>query len=63
MNTTSIRLTETGGVLGVYNLMGSRVMAVRVTQTTVQLDLSGLGPGIYFVRLEGRSGVVRLVKL
>jgi len=63
MNTTTVKLTETGGVLGVYNLMGARVMAVRVTQASVQLDLSGLAGGIYFVRMEGKSGGIRIVKL
>jgi len=63
MNTTMIKLTETGGVLGVYNLMGARVMAVRVTQASVQLDLSGLASGIYFVKLEGKGGGIRLVKM
>jgi len=63
MNTTTVKLTETGGVLGVYNLMGARVMVLRVTQTTMQLDVSGLAGGIYFVRLEGKGGGVRLVKL
>ncbi|MBS1605872.1 MAG: T9SS type A sorting domain-containing protein, partial [Bacteroidetes bacterium] len=63
MSSTTVKLTETGGVLGVYNLMGARVMVERVTQTSVQLDLAGLASGIYFIRLEGKGGGVRLVKM
>ncbi|WP_431214850.1 T9SS type A sorting domain-containing protein [Puia sp. P3] len=50
-------------MLGVYNMMGDRVMSVRVTQTSVRLELSGLTGGVYFVRMEGKSGGVRVVKL
>ena len=63
MNSATVRMAEVGSVLGIYNMMGGRVMSVRVTQATVQLDLSGLAGGIYFVRQDGKSGGVRVVKL
>jgi len=63
MNSATVRMAEVGSVLGIYNMMGGRVMSVRVTQATVQLDLSGLAGGIYFVRQDGKSGGARVVKL
>jgi hypothetical protein len=46
-----------GGVLVLYNQLGQRVMTMRVTALTVQLDLSTLTKGIYFVRVsDGKNG-------
>jgi hypothetical protein len=54
-----------GGILDVYNQLGQRVMAIRVTSQALQLDVSGLGGGIYFIRISGvKSGETgKLVKL
>ena len=52
-----------GSLLGVYDQLGRRLMLVRVTGTTLSLDLSKLSGGIYYIRLEGGKGNSRLVKL
>ena len=51
-----------GSVLQVYNQLGQRVMAIRVTSLVFQLDVSALGQGIYFVR-AGSGGAGKLVKM
>ena len=55
-----------GGLLDIYNQTGQLVKTVRVTQSTFQLDVSGLAGGVYFIRPEnGTSGEppIKLVKL
>ncbi len=51
-----------GGMLEVYNQVGMKVMAVRVTELSFQLNLSGLSGGVYFLRLDG-GGSSKFVKL
>jgi len=54
-----------GGLLDVYNQLGQRVMAVRVTALTFQLNVTGLTSGIYFIRVgDGKmESVGKIVKL
>ncbi len=54
-----------GDLLDVYNQVGQKVMSQRVTDLTLQMDLSSLAGGVYFVRLRGghAPGSVKLVKI
>jgi pregnancy-associated plasma protein-A/type IX secretion system substrate protein len=53
-----------GDLLEIYNQMGQLVKTIRVTQTTFQLDVSGLAGGIYFIRSEnGMPASVQPLKL
>lgn len=45
--------SQVGGLLEVYNQMGQIVIAMRVTGTSFQLNVSGLAGGLYFMRLVG----------
>ncbi|HMI59735.1 MAG TPA: T9SS type A sorting domain-containing protein, partial [Puia sp.] len=65
MSTLSVNLrgkATVGGMLEVYNQVGIKVMAVRVTDLSFQLNLSGLAGGVYFLHLEG-GGNSKFVKL
>jgi Secretion system C-terminal sorting domain/Pregnancy-associated plasma protein-A len=64
----TIQLTDPaclGGLLDVYNQLGQKVMTVRMTGLTLQLDVAGLASGIYFIRAsDGKKGAVgKLMKL
>ena len=68
VSTVTVNLTDNsslGGMLGVYDLTGRRVMEMRITSLTLSLDVSALKAGIYFVVADGESGrkVIKLVKL
>jgi len=54
-----------GGLLDVYNQLGQKVMTVRVTALTLQLDVAGLASGIYFIRASDgkKGGVGKLMKM
>jgi hypothetical protein len=54
-----------GAVLDVYNQVGQKVMSQRVTELTLQMDVSSLAGGVYFVRLRGgqTSNGIKLVKI
>jgi hypothetical protein len=58
-------LTEIGSLLSVYNLTGQVVMAERITQSSFQLNVSGLAAGLYFIRLGNSDGqqALKFVKL
>lgn len=45
--------SQIGGLLEVYNQTGQIVMAMRVTETSFQLNISGLANGLYFIRITG----------
>jgi hypothetical protein len=65
---TTVQLTDPaclGGLLDVYNQLGQKVMTVRVTALTVQLDVAGLASGIYFIRAsDGKKlAVGKLMKM
>ncbi|HTI92022.1 MAG TPA: M43 family zinc metalloprotease [Puia sp.] len=65
MSTLSVNLqgmARIGGMLEVYNQVGMKVMAVRITALSFSLNLSRLTGGVYFVRTEG-GGSSRFVKL
>ena len=55
-----------GGLLDVYNQTGQLVKSIRVTQTILTLDVSGLAGGVYFIRPENGAlgeAPIKLVKL
>ena len=54
-----------GRILDVFNQLGQRVMTMRITSQAMQLDVSGWGKGIYFIRVSGgKNGVTaKLVKI
>lgn len=47
---------QIGGLMEIYNLVGLRVMAVRVTDVSTRVNLSGLAGGVYFIRIGGGPG-------
>lgn len=53
---------KVGGMLEIYNQIGMKLMAVRVTQLSFRVNLSGLPGGVYYLRLEG-GGSSKFVKL
>jgi hypothetical protein len=64
----TVQLTDPtclGGLLDIYNQLGQRVMSVRVTTLTLQLDVAGLTSGIYFIRAsDGKKGAVgKLIRI
>ena len=64
----TVQLTDPaclGGLLDIYNQLGQRVMSLRVTTLTLQLDVAGLSSGIYFIRMsDGKHGAVgKLVRI
>ena len=64
----SVKLSDEaclGSMLEVYDRMGQRVMAARVTDLTFGLDVSTLSSGVYFIRInDGKSGAgYKLLKL
>jgi len=64
----SVRLSDEhflGSMLEVYDRMGQRVMAARVTDVTFGLDVSALASGVYFIRInDGKAGAgYKLLKL
>ena len=66
MSTMSVNLKDkalVGSLLEIYNQVGMKVMAVRVTQLSFQLNISGLSGGVYFMRLAGGGCNARFVKL
>jgi len=54
-----------GGLLEMYNQLGQKVMTVRVTALTLQLDVAGLASGIYFIRAsDGKKAAVgKLIRI
>jgi hypothetical protein len=54
-----------GGILDVYNQLGQRVITMRVTSQVMQLDVSGWGKGIYFIRVSGgkKGATSKLVRI
>jgi hypothetical protein len=68
MGMVTVNLTdpaEIGGLLEVYNQVGERVMAIRVTQQNFQLNVSSFAGGVYFIRVTGGGdrNTLKLVKL
>jgi hypothetical protein len=64
----TVQLTDPaclGGLLDVYNQLGQKIMSVRVTTLTLQLDVAGLAGGIYFIRAsDGKKGAVgKLIRI
>ena len=57
--------TEVGSLLSVYTLTGQVVMAERITQSSFQLNVSGLAAGLYFIHLGNSNGqqALKFVKL
>lgn len=55
-------LSRVGEVMEVYNQMGMRMMVVRITAPSFQLDVSSLASGIYYMKLQDGT-VSRFVKL
>jgi hypothetical protein len=54
-----------GSVLEIYSQTGERLMSVRITALSFQMDLSSLPGGIYFIHVNGaqQKGMVKLVKI
>jgi hypothetical protein len=54
-----------GSVLEVYSQTGKRLMSVRITALSFQMDLSSLPGGIYFIHVNGaqQKSMAKLVKL
>ncbi|MBS1664940.1 MAG: T9SS type A sorting domain-containing protein [Bacteroidetes bacterium] len=51
-----------GSLMEIYNQVGLRVMAVRVTDLSTPVNLSALSGGVYFIRIGGGPGF-KLVKM
>ncbi|MBR9860197.1 DUF5011 domain-containing protein [bacterium] len=47
----------------IVNSLGERVQSGELNQTRTRIDLRALSPGIYFVKLDGVEGVLRIVVL
>jgi hypothetical protein len=53
-----------GSLLEVYSLTGQKLMSARVGQFSLQLDVSMLAGGVYFIRINGgKPNMIKLVKL
>lgn len=58
-------LSQIGSLMEVYNQVGQLVMATRITQSTTQINVTGLSGGIYFVHIGngGSQQSLKFVKL
>jgi Pregnancy-associated plasma protein-A/Secretion system C-terminal sorting domain len=56
---------QVGSLLSVYTLTGQVIMAERITQSSFQLNVSGLAAGLYFIHLGNSEGqqALKFVKL
>ena len=56
---------QVGSLLSVYTLTGQVIMAERITQSSFQLNVSGLAAGLYFIHLGNSDGqqALKFVKL
>ncbi len=57
--------TDIGSTLEMYNQVGQRVMTTTVTGLQMQLNVSALGKGIYYIKIRDSKtgGIAKLVKL
>jgi hypothetical protein len=56
--------SNTGAVLDIFNMMGQKVLTARITGESLQLDLSSLPNGLYFIHVNGNSkNCLKLVKI
>ncbi len=55
----------TGSLLDVYNQVGQKVMTTRITSLSLNLDVSSLAKGLYFIRVnDGKPhDIARMMKL
>lgn len=68
INTVSVNVSEpacVGSLLELYDQVGQRLMTVRITSTSFQLNVSSLPRGLYFIRVNGGAvkSSYRLVKI
>ncbi|HTR28880.1 MAG TPA: M43 family zinc metalloprotease [Puia sp.] len=54
--------SDVGGILEVFDQMGRRVTAIRITSPEMQVDVSGWSSGLYFIGING-SRISRTGKL
>jgi hypothetical protein len=52
-----------GSLLEIYDQVGQRMMVVRISGTSSQLNISSLPSGLYFIRVNGAKNSFRLVKI
>jgi hypothetical protein len=54
-----------GSIMDVYNQTGQKIMSVRITQQSFQLNVSSLSKGMYFIRINGgkQKSIFKLVKI
>lgn len=68
INTVSVNITDpscVGSLLEVYDQVGQRLMTVRITGTSFQLNVTSLPRGLYFIRVNGAGmkSSYRLMKM
>ncbi len=54
----TIECPVTNATLSITNLLGQEVLRQEVAEKNFSIDISKLGRGVYFVRVEGRNGFV-----
>jgi hypothetical protein len=52
-----------GSMLDVYSQTGQRIMSVRISQSSMLLNVSSLPQGLYFIGIRDQHGMSKLVKL
>ena len=57
-NLLTIESPVTNATLSISNLLGQEVLRQEVTEKQFDVDVSGLGRGVYFVRLESAQVLV-----
>jgi hypothetical protein len=60
---TTNQSSSAGSLLEIYDQVGQRVMVVRISGTSSQLNISSLPGGLYFIRVNGAKSSFRLVKI
>ncbi len=57
--------TRLGSMLDVYNSVGQKVLSTRLDQLQVQLNVSSLQQGVYFIRIRdnGQQSLTKLIKI
>ncbi len=60
---TTNQSASAGSLLEIYDQVGQRVMVVRISGTSSQLNISSLPGGLYFIRVNGAKSSFRLIKI
>ena len=62
VNRITVSTDQIGEPLRIHNHLGQVVSQLDVVSTKMQIDISALKPGIYYIKIRNSAGVLRFVK-